>query len=129
MIPLTSEAVVETDAPVAPETMHLAVRAKRSRIDAIRPCQEMDETLGEMKSLRAAGAWLTSELGGGAIGLEARVRRSAHLRRGASPVDDPRSERLATSGWVAVAAEPTGGWLIAHGWFHRWGFECFKGFE
>ena len=129
MIPLTSEAVVETDALVTPESMRLAERAKGTRLDAIRLCQETEENLREIKSRRAAGAWLTSELGREGIGFEARVRRSAHLRRGASPVDDPRSERLATSGWVAVAAEPTGGWLIAHGWFHRWGFECFKGFE
>ena len=114
---------------MTPETMHLAERARRSRIDAIRLCREMDETLETMKSLRAEQAWLTSELGCAAIGLEARVRRSAHLRRGASPVDDPRSERLATSGWVAVAAEPAGGWLGAHGCTHGGGFEGFEGFE
>jgi hypothetical protein len=128
LIPLTSEAVVETDALVTPESMRLAERAKGTRLDAIRLCQETEENLREIKSRRAAGAWLTSELGREGIGFEARVRRSAHLRRGASPVDDPRSERLATSGWVAVAAEPTGGmahrsWVVS-----RMGFRVFQGF-
>ena len=109
MIPLTSEAVVETEAPVTPETMQLTEHAKRTRIAAIRLCQEMDETLGKMKSLRAELAWLTSELGRAAIGLETRVRRSAHLRRGASPVDYPSSGRLPTDGWLGVAVEPARG--------------------
>jgi hypothetical protein len=127
MISLTSEAVVETDAPVTPETMLLAERAKRARMDAIRLCQETEETLREMKSLGVVAAWLTSELGRETIGLEARVRRSAHTRRGASPVDYPSSERLGTAGRLAVGAD----W----GWFNAdvcpreaSGFRVFQGF-
>jgi hypothetical protein len=119
MISLTSEAVVETDAPVTPETMCLVERAERVRMDAIRLCQETDETLREMKSLRVEAAWLTSERGRESIGLEGRVRRSALIRRGASPVNDLSSERLATLGRMARGRGGTDwGWFSADGWTH-----------
>jgi hypothetical protein len=106
--------------------MQLTEHAKRTRIAAIRLCQEMDESLRTMKSPRAKAACLTSELGREAIGLEARVRRSAQIRRGTSPVDYPSSGRLPTKGWLGVAADPAWGWVGAPGCTHEGSFEGFE---
>jgi len=117
MIFLTLEAVVETDAPVTLDTTRLDERATRARMDAIRLCQDTDKTLREMKSLRVVRSSLTRELGRETIGLEARVRRSAHIRLGATPGDYPSGET--PLGRIARGLGGTDwGWFSAEGCTH-----------
>jgi hypothetical protein len=67
---------------MTPETFTLAERAKRTRMEAIRLCQETDQTLSEVESLRVTAAWQRSELGK-TFGLVEQVHHSADMRDGA----------------------------------------------
>ena len=68
---------------MTPETLILAERAKRTRIDAFLLCRETDEILRQSTSVRVVSERLRGELGREIAGFVARVRCAAEIREGA----------------------------------------------
>jgi hypothetical protein len=68
---------------MTPETLILAERAERTRMDAIRLCRETDETLRQSTSVRVVSEKLRGELGREIVGFVAQARRTADIREGA----------------------------------------------
>jgi hypothetical protein len=86
-----SQVIAETEAVMPSETLRLVDQAERIRMDALRLCQETDETLRQSENLRAESEYLRAEVRREVVGFVMRARRAAHISRGAGPEDAPRS--------------------------------------